>query len=225
MLQLREKEIFETLKSISRFKFAVIGGYAANVYALPRFSVDCDIVVQDSSELGKIEKDLVKIGYVKHTIGINLPYHGKFLRYEKTIEKGFRASIDILFTEIVDRQTNAAFSADWIFSNSSFKILKGKTIIEELKLRIINLDALIAMKLISCRSTDIRDIFMLILQAKNIKIIKKEVSERCNIDDRFMKLKTKITSHKFKDDLQGVYGYVDEKIFNKHKNAVLEMIG
>ena len=130
-----------------------------------------------------------------------------------------------MFTEIVDRQTNAAFSADWIFSNSSFKILKGKTIIEELKLRIINLDALIAMKLISCRSTDIRDIFMLILQAKNIKIIKKEVSERCNIDDRFMKLKTKITSHKFKDDLQGVYGYVDEKIFNKHKNAVLEMIG
>ena len=130
-----------------------------------------------------------------------------------------------MFTEIVDRQTNAAFSADWIFSNSSFKILKGKTIIEKLKLIIINLDALIAMKLISCRSTDIRDIFMLILQAKNIKIIKKEVSERCNIDDRFMKLKTKITSHKFKDDLQGVYGYVDEKIFNKHKNAVLEMIG
>ena len=46
-LQLREKEIFETLKKICKFKFVVIGGYAVNPYTIPRFSVDCDIVIKD----------------------------------------------------------------------------------------------------------------------------------------------------------------------------------
>ena len=47
------------------------------------------------------------------------------------------------------------------------KILKGKTIAEELKLRIINIDALLVMKIISYRSTDIRDLFMMFPNAKN----------------------------------------------------------
>ena len=50
MLQLREKEIFETLKKMNNFKFVIIGGYAVNAYTLPRFSVDCDIVIKDKEE-------------------------------------------------------------------------------------------------------------------------------------------------------------------------------
>ena len=50
-LQLREKEIFEMLKKIKKRKFVVIGGYAVNAYTLPRFSVDCDIVIKDNDEL------------------------------------------------------------------------------------------------------------------------------------------------------------------------------
>ena len=57
MLQLREKEIFETLRNIRNFKFVVIGGYAVNAYTLPRFSVDCDIVIEDDSQLKDIEKE------------------------------------------------------------------------------------------------------------------------------------------------------------------------
>jgi len=55
-LQLREKEIFETLKKIRKNNFVVIGGYAVNAYTLPRFSADCDIVIKDHKELKKIEK-------------------------------------------------------------------------------------------------------------------------------------------------------------------------
>jgi len=47
LLQIREKEIFETLKKIKKSEFVVIGGYAVNAYTLPRFSVDCDIVIKD----------------------------------------------------------------------------------------------------------------------------------------------------------------------------------
>ena len=65
MLQLREKEIFETLKKMSKFKFVIIGGYAVSAYTLPRFSVDCDIVVKDKEELKEIEEVLVNFCYVK----------------------------------------------------------------------------------------------------------------------------------------------------------------
>ena len=65
---------------------------------------------------------------------------------------------------------------------------------------------------------------MLMPQAKDRKWIKEEVSKRYNFEDRFIKIRDKITSEKFKNDLQGVYGYIDENIFNKHKKAVLELL-
>ena len=84
-LQVREKEIFETLKRISKFAFVVIGGYAVNVYALPRFSVDCDIVVNDKEEADAISDELKKIGYAIQESKSDIPYHGNFIRYEKEI--------------------------------------------------------------------------------------------------------------------------------------------
>lgn len=50
----REKEIFESLKVLKDKRFVVIGGYAVNAYTLPRFSVDCDIVVNKKDDLIEI---------------------------------------------------------------------------------------------------------------------------------------------------------------------------
>ena len=224
MLQLREKEIFGTLRKIKKYRFAVIGGYAVNAYALPRFSVDCDIVVENDSQLESMERTLKDFNYVKESINkVNLPYHEEFRRYEKEITKNFRVSIDLMIKYVSDRKMHALFTAEWIFKNSAIRLLKGKTITEKLRLRIINPDALIVTKLVSCRSTDIRDIFMLITQSKNIEWIKQEVAERCNFRDKIAMVIEKITSAKFKDNLQGVYGHIDMNIFEKHKNAILEM--
>ena len=90
-LQFREKEIFETLKKIKKRKFVVIGGYAVNVYTLPRFSVDCDIVIKDRNELGKIEEDLFSLGYEKiKNYSDEVPYEGNFERYEKELGQNFK---------------------------------------------------------------------------------------------------------------------------------------
>lgn len=185
LLQLREKEIFETLKKLRKFKFVVIGGYSVNVYTLPRFSVDCDIVIKGKDELKKIEDALKKINYKKEDNNKNKSsYYGDFCRYEKDLKDGFKVSIDILIKEVFDRQTNTIFSSEWIFENSGIRILKGKTINEELRLRIINSDALIVMKIISCRSTDIRDVFMLISQIRDKNWIKQEISRRYDFNNR-----------------------------------------
>lgn len=222
LLQLREKEVFEALKKIKNQKFAVIGDYAVNAYTLPRFSVDCDIVTKNKAETEKITKELDKLDYKRAQDTDFGLYSGNFLRYEKTIRKNFIVSFDILIKNVYDRQTKAVFSAEWVFRNSALRILKGKTITEELKLRIVNPEALIVMKFVSCRNADIRDVFMLIPQAKDAGWVKKEISERVDFMDRFSKIKGKIVSEQFKDNLQGVYGYIDNKLFEKHKKALLE---
>ena len=79
------------------------------------------------------------------------------------------------------------------------------------------------MKFISCRHPDVRDVFMLMPQAKDLKWIKEEISKRYDFRDRFEKIKDQITSTHFKDNLQGVYGYIDMNVFEKHKKAVLEL--
>jgi len=219
-LQLREKEIFETLKKLRNFKLVVIGGYAVNAYTLPRFSVDCDIVVLNDKDSEKIEKELLKLEYKESKTEAESPYNGSFKRYEKEISKDFSVSMDILIKEVLDRQTNSTFSADWIFENSKMRSLKGKTITEELKLRIINPDALFVMKMITCRLTDIRDIFLLVSGIKDKAWIREEISRRYSFEDRFEKVKKEITSKQFKDGLQGVFGFIDNKIFEKHQKLI-----
>src|SRR3989338_8091234 len=180
-LQIREKEIFETLKKIQKFDVVIIGGYATNCYVLPRVSVDCDLVVLNKKEAISLGKVLEKNGYIqKESDRIKIVYRGEFMSYEKEIKKDFKVNVDLLVGCVLDRQTNATFSAEWIFENSEPRVLKGKTIIEQLKLRIINPDALFAMKFITGRVSDMRDIFMLASKVENFEWVKEEISKRYN---------------------------------------------
>ncbi|MBI2672874.1 hypothetical protein HYX19_01315 [Candidatus Woesearchaeota archaeon] len=221
LLQLREKEVFEILKKISKYRFVVIGGYAVNAYTLARFSVDCDIVVGDDVESRRIGKVLKENLFTITNAHERVPYHEKFVRYEKEVKEDFKVSIDMFISTVFDRQTNVSFAAEWIFENSKFIFLKGKTITEKLRLRVINPEALMVMKFVSCRTTDIRDIFMLISGVDNSGWIRENVSQRCDFKDRFSIVKNKIISSQFKNNLRGVYGYIDEKLFEKYKKAVL----
>jgi len=224
LFSLREEEIFNTLKALQRCSFVVIGGYAVNVYTLPRFSVDCDIVIKEEKELKNIEKILFSIGYKKKITPENIPYSGKFCRYEKRLSNSFLVSIDLLVESVMDRDTRVIFSAEWVFEHSSIKILRGKTMMEELRLKIVNVDALIVMKTISCRSTDIRDIFMMLPNTENKGWIISEISVRYDLGNRLSKIIETVNSKQFKDGLSGVYGKLDQKTFEKHKKAILSLI-
>ncbi len=219
ILQVREKEIFETLKRISKYSFVVIGGYAVNAYTLPRFSVDCDIVVKDVSESYTFGKELSLVGYFKAK-DQKIDYGGAFIRYEKEIKNNILVSVNILIGEVSDRLSGAKFTEAWIFKNSSLGLLPGKTISEELRIRIISIDALLTMKICSCRSTDIRDVFMLLPNAKSFTWIKDEVAKRCNFKERIEIILKKVSDTRFKNNLQGVYGYIDHQVYNKHLKAI-----
>lgn len=222
LFQIREKEIFETLKSIKSQSFVLIGGYAVNAYTLPRFSIDCDIIIK-KEELLDIEEILIKKGYKESQETADFTYDGKFKRFEKAVTKDFQVSIDILIDEVKDRQTGAVFSVDWIFENSQIRKLRGKTITEDLQVRIVNPEALFTTKMLACRKTDIRDMFLLISEVKDKNWVKQEVSSRSSFENRFEILKKEITSKQFKDGLQGVFGSIDTKLFEKHKKLILDL--
>ena len=64
---------------------------------------------------------------------------------------------------------------------------------------------------------------MLITQAKNLKWIKEEVSKRTDFNSRWKKIFDKVSSNSFRNNLQGVLGFVDENLFEKHKKALIEI--
>ena len=222
MLQIREKEVFETLRKLKGMEFVVIGGYAVNAYTLPRFSADCGIVIMDKMESAKVETALLGLGYHRKTSNAETD-SVDFARYEKNITGYFRVSFDILVKDILDRQTNVRIPAGWVFKNSEIHSLKGKTITEDLKVRIINLDALFVMKMISCRPTDMRDLFMMAPMTKDRKWIKAEVESMCDFGERFNRLKSKISSKEFRNGLQGVYGFVDKIAYVRNVKAVVSL--
>lgn len=219
LLQIREAEIFSTLKRLKGLSFVVVGGYAVNAYTLPRFSVDCDIVIGQRSELNKIEKTLLEMGYQRKDF-LGTDSETNFARYEKTLEKSFDVSLDVLIDEMLDRQTNVSITSDWIFENSDMRVLKGKTINERLKVRIVNVDALFVMKMISCRQTDIRDLFMLSQIIVDKEWIKKEVASRYDFGNRLEKIRKTVRSKEFRNGLQGVYGFIEDKTFEKGLSSI-----
>jgi len=224
MFSLREREIFQALHELSNCTFVIIGGYAVNAYTLPRFSVDCDIVIKDKAELATVEKILLGMGYVKEELPPKFRYSDDFCRYEKRLDTNFLVSFDILINAVTDRLTGVHFTADWVFENSGKRRLLGKTTTTELDIRIVNITALIVMKIIACRATDIRDVFMMLPSAQDKDWIKSEVSSRVEFKEKMNKIIQKISSKQFKDGLSGVYGYIDQKVFDKHVKAVRSLL-
>src|SRR4030042_1444106 len=67
------------------------------------------------------------------------------------------------------------------------------------------------------------DLFMLVAGIKDKLWIKQEVSERCDFDGQLSRIRQKIVSRQFKDGLQGVFGFIDKRLFDKHKNLIFKL--
>lgn len=213
MLESREKEILLTLEKIKSCDFVIIGGYAVNTHTQPRFSVDCDIVVKNKEEALKIKHLLIKEGYMEKEVNPNIPYAGSFLCMVKKVE-GFSVPFDIMIGCVVDRNTKSRFMAELIFENSEIKKLRGKVYPFEIELRVAKSEILMVMKLAASRKSDLRDVFMLLERdidlERSLLMIKKY-----NLKTNFEKFKEFVNSKDFKDNLHGVFGKIDEKVFSK----------
>ncbi|MFA4855495.1 MAG: nucleotidyl transferase AbiEii/AbiGii toxin family protein [archaeon] len=216
----REKFTFSVLEELLREKaeFVVIGGYAINAYTLPRFSVDCDIVVKDKKTTLAVKKVLESKGFAKKAEGTLPSYSGEFLRF--ATKKPVLATFDILAETIEDRLTGTLFPAELIFKYSAKRTIFGKGSPIRIEARVADPEMLFVMKAISSRKSDIRDVFMLASTKLDRKKIA-EISRQVPIPlESIEKIVSKVNSNGFKDALQGVFGMLPEKQFETTKKKL-----
>lgn len=157
----REKEILRILEIIYPYRdnFVVIGGYAVDAYSrLPRYSVDCDVVIP-KSELAAFSSIFSREGFSG-----SLQYQDQLegletRRFRKTIDNN-PVFIDLLVDGVRCRQTEGVWKFDEIKSASSQGNIIGAS--SFVNSRVASRELLIAMKLHSGRDSDLKDIAMLI---------------------------------------------------------------
>jgi len=207
----REKECFTFLKLIPKEKkYVIIGGYAVSSFGFPRFSVDLDITIPED-ELPFFKKLISDNGYEFKIGKEDLNYSGKFERYEKDL-----VSIDLLINGVQSRQTGYHYPFKYIFKNSQIREASGWDQTNRVKARIAKKEMLIALKIHSMRTADIRDIIMLCYKIPEITTIfnllknspKEKIIEHINL------LLTTLNDEKLKNSLKGVYS-INDKLYKK----------
>lgn len=217
-LQERERQILEILQEIPEKEFVLIGGYAINAYTLPRFSIDCDLVLKDNKAAERVVEFLIRKGFSMEVKGTTSTYKGKFIKMKK--EKEVKITFDLLIGEVLDRISGISTPAELIFKNSELKEITGRAIPIKVKVRVIDPELLFLMKSITGRKTDVRDVLMLAATELNKKKVKKLNREIKVPKEKISEIKKKINEKQFKNSLDGVYGRIEEKTFENAKKRL-----
>lgn len=220
MMEERERVVLQTLKKIPKAKVILVGAYAVNAYVPPRFSIDCDLVIFGMTE--KIEAILKEEGFVKIESG-EVRYGG-YVRYYREREK---VSFDLLVDSVQDRETGIIFEAELIRRNSAERVTVGRTNPIRIKMRIADPEMLFAMKFVTARKQDVRDVFMLSGEGLNRDLLKRMVHEKC--DDKLIKkrnelIRKSVSMESYRDSIHGPYGKMPDERFNLCKNNLLDFL-
>jgi hypothetical protein len=208
-LDAREGAVLETLNRLSKDNIVLIGGYAVNAYVPPRFSIDCDLVVLGSSDT--IEAELKQDGFKKAEEGD--ASYGNYVRYEIQERK---VSFDLLVNSVVDRDTGVAFEGELFKEHSAERTTVGRSVPTRIKMRIVDPELLFAMKFVSGRKQDTRDIFMLAGAALEWNVVSEIIFGKCNRDlikEKIRSAMAVVNSKSYRDSLQGPYGKMPDKRF------------
>jgi len=209
VLESREALILQVLRALPG-DFILIGGYAVNAYVPPRFSIDCDLVVFKG--VAGMKRILVKNGFEETEKG-DVPY-GEYIRF---MHKGEKVSFDLLVNSVLDRDSGVVFEGSLFEKYSRERVTVGRANPIRISIRIADPELLFAMKFVSARRQDIRDIFMLSGTELNWNLIKEIIKKKCCeelIKERIRLIKTKVISKNYRDSLQGAFGKIPDKTFD-----------
>lgn len=199
----RENKIFNVLNSFRKedLDFILVGGYAVSAFS-HRFSVDADLVISDNNqeEFAKLlEGKGFEEGQRKDLKSI---YGGEFISYKKG--RKLPVTVDLLVNSLKCRQTGASWSYNYLRKNSKEKTVRGSE--NSVEVMVPEKELLIAIKLHSVRSTDIRDVVALI-ENSDFDKIKKHLNrgQRDKVKNSLNRVFKEINYDKFKDSFKGVF--------------------
>jgi len=210
VLESREALILQTLMELPK-DVVLIGGYAVNVYVPPRFSIDCDLVVFEG--VTEIKKTLVKNGFEETEKG-DVPY-GEYFRFMRKKEK---VSFDLLLNSVFDRVSGIVFEGSLFKKYSRERVTVGRANPSRIKIRTADAELLFAMKFVSARRQDIRDIFMLSGTELNWNLIRDIIRGKCSeklLKKRVKMLKAKVSNESYRDSLHGAFGKIPDRTFDR----------
>jgi hypothetical protein len=221
----RERLIFETLRELRNFELVLIGGLALNAYVLPRFSIDCDLVMRRRGVAARIERVLEGRGFEKVSEGKTMPPGGEFVVYTRRVD-GLKANFDLLVRAVTDRWSGAIFEAKWFLARSRVRRVWARSVPIWVEIRTADPEILLIMKLIIARKQDIRDTFMLAGLDLDWEYIKKWVKKvpRRIIAGGVKKCRTLVESADFKDGLHGVFGKVERGAFEWCRRRLVDFL-
>jgi len=221
----RERLCLQLLKRLPQ-EFVLIGGYATSSFEFPRFSVDLDLVIK-GKHAAKFSEILKREGFklAKEVGNLYDFYKGKMMRFEKKVDT-LPVSVDLFVDMVQARQTEAAYSFDYLRKNSEVMRVVGSGVKDYAEARVANREMLVALKINSMRMADQRDIIVLcngpIDVGKIIGHLQRTPKEKIlkHIDLLVATLE-KIES---KDAIKGVFGIPDrvyQRMMDKAKREIL----
>ncbi|MCX6802508.1 MAG: nucleotidyl transferase AbiEii/AbiGii toxin family protein [Candidatus Diapherotrites archaeon] len=217
----REKLVFEMLERLKSADFVLIGGYAINAYTLPRFSVDCDLVVKNAGDAEKISSILKENGFLEKKES-EKAYGGKFKSLGHSGEP--KAAFDVLWGEVFDRKTGKPISAELLFKHSAVRTVFGRGSPIRIECRVADPEMLVAMKMLSCRKADIRDVFMLHSIKLDQNLVRELFKEIRIPKESIEEVRKTIQLKQFQDSLAGVYGKLQQKEFASTYQKTLKTV-
>jgi len=203
----RERSCFEFLNKVAHEEVVVIGGYAVSAHALPRFSVDLDLVVA-SSAAQLLRKLLAIEGFSKERSwnggGV---FAGRSERWIRLINGKFPVYVDLLIGGISDRGTGVSYSYNELRERSSWKRIRGLSPGLEAEGLVPDRETLIALKLLVGRKVDLRDVVVLARHALNqetvVRLLRRAPKEK--VREHTENLVSSISTKEFMNSLQGVF--------------------
>jgi hypothetical protein len=206
-------------------RFILIGGYATSAFEFPRFSVDLDLVVKEE-DLKEFEAVLQREGFklVQETGEFFEVYKGRFIRFEKKVGT-LPVSVDLLVDMVQSRQTNVAYSFDYLWKNSEIRRVVGSGVKENAEARVTRREMLVALKTNSMRKADQRDIILLCNGVLDIPQVLKhlERAPRDRILGHIGIVLETLGDPRSKDSIKGVFGISDDvyaKIIEKARKEL-----
>jgi len=196
--------------------FSLIGGYAVDAYSsLPRYSVDCDLVIAKDS-FHKFDDLLKQNEYLGKRIGEEYLNHEVWQFQKFNAEK--RVTVDLLIDNVKCRQTEAIWTYDEIRETSSEKRVVATT--SPVQSIVASREQLIAMKLHSGRGPDLFDVVML-MDSVNWEVVL-PLADRGDSGKVLSQLildLEKISAETFMNELKTAYGAKAGKRDRKIKEA------
>jgi hypothetical protein len=209
----RERVALETLSRLPKHDVVLVGGYAVNAYAPPRFSLDCDVVILGNPE--PIESELKNQGFEKSSTGDVL--YGTYIRYESKADK---VSFDLLVNSLVDSRTMIAFEGNLFDKYSAERRTVGRLATTMVTMRIVDPELLLVTKFVPARRQDVRDIFMLSSTDIRWDLVEELIRTKCPdavIKSSKSTIRKIVGSAQYRDSLQSAYGRIPDEVFSRGK--------